>query len=344
MTNKLILIDGSSILSTSFYGTIRDKSFYSAKTEAERQKAYSSLLQTSTGLYTNGVYTMCKILLNLIKNQKPTHLAVAWDISRNTFRRDIFEGYKGNRKETPQPLKDQFALMQKILKQIGIAQFMDEKYEADDFLGSLTKKFEMQIPIYIYTKDQDMLQLVSEYTRLWLITSKADELRNKYNINYESLNVPKGAFVLSPIYVEEEYGLKPMQIIDYKALVGDSSDNILGVRGIGEKVAIPLLKEYGTIENLYDNIEGLNKKEEESLKKFFKEDLGINRSPLSYLLKKSDTELVGRESAFLSKKLATIKTDISEIQEETLCNLSLDINENAKANIFEELEMKNLIL
>lgn len=121
MTTKLILIDGSSILSTSFYGTIKDKSFYSAKTDRERQTSYNSLLKTSTGIYTNGVYTMCKILLNLIRNQEPTHLAVAWDISRDTFRRDIFNDYKGHRKETPQPLKDQFILMQKILKQIGVA-------------------------------------------------------------------------------------------------------------------------------------------------------------------------------------------------------------------------------
>ena len=214
--------------------------------------------------------------------------------------------------------------MQEVLQAAGIRQTMDSNIEADDFLGSLSKQFESRVPVYIYTKDQDALQLVSDRTRVWLITSKADELKKLYG-KPEGF-VPNGAFEFSPLLVQEVYGLTPEQIIDKKALEGDTSDNIPGVRGVGEKAAIPLLQEYGTVEGIYDALED---------EKYFKEickDLGI-RSPIKAL-----TE--GREMAFLSKVLATIKTDYLPV---SLDDLRLRIEETALNEKFRELEFNSLV-
>ena len=159
--NYLLLIDGSSLLTTQYYGNL-PKEILFAKTEEEKKKHYYRIMQTKTGIYTNAVYGFMRILLKIIKEQKPGYLAVAWDKSRNTFRREIYSDYKGNRGETPVPLKDQFILCEELLQKMGIRQFMDDKFEADDFCGTLSKKFEKEIPVKILTKDNDYLQLVTE--------------------------------------------------------------------------------------------------------------------------------------------------------------------------------------
>lgn len=158
---RLLIVDGSSLLSTSFYATARN--YVMARTPEDREEAANKLLQTTGGVYTNGVYTFMKTLLNLIKTQNPSHMAVVWDVSRQTFRQSIAGGtYKGTRKETPNPLKEQFKTTQELLDGI-IPQFMSrftdkEIYEADDFAGSIAKKFEKDIPVYLYTKDEDYLR------------------------------------------------------------------------------------------------------------------------------------------------------------------------------------------
>lgn len=342
---RLILVDGSSLLSTSFFGNV-PRAYYNAKTEEDRNEVLKKIMQTSSGIYTNAVYTMSKILLKIIKNQKPSHMAVAWDITRNTFRREIYPLYKANRAETKPELREQYGTMQQVLDAMNILQFKFDRYEADDILGTLAKKFEQQLPIYIMSKDQDVLQLVSDDTRVWLITSKADDMYKQVNISKEDrVNIPDNVFEFTPLYVEEFYGVKPLQIVDKKALEGDKSDNIPGVRGVGEKAVIPLLKEYGTVENIYELIEGLSKSEEKELKEFFKKSLGISRSPISYLLKEAqnDEELSAKESAFISKRLATICTSIQELQSVTLDDLVLKIDEDGMEKIFQELEFKSLL-
>lgn len=333
MTKKLLLIDGSSLLSTSFYGNVPRSYHHTGDT--------SGIMKTTDGRFTNGVYTMSKVLLNLIEKQQPTHIAVAWDISRDTFRRERYSDYKAHRKETKPELSSQFALMQEVIDSMGgIAQYKLENYEADDIIGTFAKKFENEIPVYILTKDQDALQLITETTKVWLNTTKSKDLWAVRGLDPSSLSVPAGSFEFTPQTFEEEYGLKPIQLIDMKALEGDTSDNIPGVKGVGPKAILPLLQEYGTVEGIYEALESIPEAE---LKVFFKEDLGISRSPIANLRKESDTDLVGKKAAYLSKELATIKTDIPVYEELKLDALRVDLDKGRTKAKFAELEFNSLI-
>lgn len=404
MTEKLLIIDGSSLLSTSFYATAT--AYLMAKTDEDKEKALTRLMKTSDGRYTNGVFPFMRTLLSLIKKNQPTHLAVVWDVSRQTFRQEIAGGtYKGTRKATPHPLKEQFISTQNLLQGI-VPQFLSEKddeevYEADDFAGSLAKRFQSEIPVFLHTKDEDYLQLVDTNTRVWLGSSKADKMFEDLGLNRQEFNVPDGFFEFTLSTLKDIKGLEPYQIVEYKALCGDTSDNIPGVKGVGEKAVIPLLQEYGTIEAIYETIENLNAKEEKELKKFFKESLGIGRSPISYMLAEGvialssgekinynvifdevteedkalqplfeeklgklrfpirlsnaedieklrneevyGVQLCAKESAFMSKELATIKTDIESIANVNLDDIKLNINyDELKARLL-DFEIKTLI-
>ena len=404
MTEKLLIIDGSSLLSTSFYATAT--AYLMAKTDEDKEKALERLMKTSDGRYTNGVFPFMRTLLSLIKKNQPTHLAVVWDVSRQTFRQEIAGGtYKGTRKATPHPLKEQFISTQNLIQGI-IPQFLsgrddEEVYEADDFAGSLAKRFQTEIPVFLHTKDEDYLQLVDSNTRVWLGSSKADKMFEDLNLNRQEFNVPDGFFEFTLSTLKDIKGLEPYQIVEYKALCGDTSDNIPGVKGVGEKAVIPLLQEYGTIEAIYETIENLSAKEEKELKKFFKESLGIGRSPISYMLAdgvialgngdkinynaifdevtEEDTtlqplfeeklgklkfpirlsnaedieklkneevfgiQLCAKESAFMSKELATIKTDIESIAQVNLDDIKLNIDYTELKNRLLDLEIKTLI-
>ena len=404
MTEKLLIIDGSSLLSTSFYATAT--AYLMAKTDEDKEKALTRLMKTSDGRYTNGVFPFMRTLLSLIKKNQPTHLAVVWDVSRQTFRQEIAGGtYKGTRKATPHPLKEQFISTQNLLQGI-VPQFLsgkddEEVYEADDFAGSLAKRFQNEIPVFLHTKDEDYLQLVDTNTRVWLGSSKADKMFEALGLHRQEFNVPDGFFEFTLSTLKDIKGLEPYQIVEYKALCGDTSDNIPGVKGVGEKAVIPLLQEYGTIEAIYETIENLNAKEEKELKKFFKESLGIGRSPISYMLAEGvialssgekinynvifdevteedkalqplfeeklgklrfpirlsnaedieklrneevyGVQLCAKESAFMSKELATIKTDIESIANVNLDDIKLNINyDELKARLL-DFEIKTLI-
>lgn len=398
---KLVIIDGSSLLSTSFYGTAKDLMF--AKTEEQKEQAYKKLMQTKDGVYTNGVYGFMKTLNKIIDNQKPSHLAVVFDLSRETtFRKQMYSEYKGTRKKTPSPLSQQFKLMQEVLEYIGIPVFKSLEFEADDYAGSLARRFEDEIPVYCHTKDNDYLQLVSHNTRIWIVTSKNEEMFEQVGLDKKEFNLPDGVFEYSLTSFSELQGLNsPTEFIDAKALMGDKSDNIPGVYGVGDKVVIPLIKEYSSIENLYSEIENLTAKEEKELKKFFKESLGISRSPIANLLKDgvitlstgdeitykcisgelteeqkanqdifesklgnlrfpieitskdgfdllinndvTDIKLSAKECAFMSKDLATIKTDIPEVDNISLDSLAVNINKDRYNEKMSELEMKSLL-
>jgi len=343
MTNKLLLIDGSSMLSTSFFGSLGQTKYYRVKTEEEKQAELEKLMKTSDGRYTNGVYTMAKILLNILEKQKPTHIAICWDVNRSSLeRKKKFDGYKAHRKDTIPQLGLQFGMAQDLFSAMGIKNFKLEAHEADDIIGTFAKTFEEEIPTYVMTKDQDALQLITDKTRVWLNTSKAKEMYKERGIVLKNLPIPDGVFEYTPLTFEEEYGIKPIQIIDMKALEGDSSDNIPGVKGVGPTSVIPLLKEYGNIEGIYEVIENNPEKE---LKKFFKEELGIKQSPIAKLLKEpTDAEpLVGKKAAFLSKELATIKTDLEPFNGYSLEDLKFNFDKEKTRNKFRELEFKSLI-
>ena len=307
----LLLIDGSSLLTTQYYGNLPREILF-AKSDEEKKKFYHKIMQTRTGIYTNAIYGFMRTLLKIIKEQKPAYIAVAWDKSRNTFRREIYSEYKGNRGETPKPLKDQFILCEELLEKMGIRQFMDDSFEADDFCGSLAKKFEKDLPVKILTKDNDYLQLVTDRTNLWLMHStaqKTDELYKKYGMTHTA-DVPERAFNLTKELVKKEFGVEPESINSLKGLQGDSSDNIKGVPGVGPATAVALIAKYGSVEALYDDIRDLDEKAQKLKAAEWKSELGITGSPFGPLLKKSDEELVGEKAAMISKQLATIKCDI----------------------------------
>lgn len=342
MKDYLLVIDGSSLLTTQFFGNLPREIVF-AKTMEEKAVYFPKIMQTSKGVYTNAVYGFMRVLLKILKEQRPAYLAVAWDVSRDTFRRELYPDYKGNRGETMAPLKEQFILCQQLLKQMNVVQFMDERYEADDFTGTLVTMFEDKVPVRIMTKDRDYLQLVSENTQLWMIHStakKTEELYEKYNMRQKDYHVPDRTFPFTPELVEKEFGVKPESVNSLKGLQGDASDNIKGVPGIGEMTAAALIHEYGSVERLYEVLNAADAAGQKALAQDWKERLGIKRSPLGPLLKTSDTELVGERAAMLSKTLATIKRDIP--LDVTLEELRVAIDKDAALKEFDALEFKSL--
>lgn len=318
MQNYMLIIDGSSLLATSYYGILPPQLKTNKLSEEEAKQFYPNILHTSDGKYTNAIYGFMKALLSIIQNQDPRYIVVNWDANRSkTFRRDIYSEYKGNRGKTPIPLKEQQEMMKQILKFIGIKQFFSDKFEADDFSGSLAKYFEKDTYIRILTKDRDHLQLVDDKINIWLtfpvdkdgISKHVNTLNTKYKVDVTKLNIPSNVFRITKDIVEPFYGAKAERIVDLKALMGDTADNIPGVVGIGEKTASLLIKNFDTIEVLYSYIE--TNSEEDIIVKF--KDLGIRsgKKVLAALTAQSTTEIVGKQAALLSKELATIKTDIN---------------------------------
>ncbi len=301
-----LIIDGSSMLSSSYYGNL-PKQILFAKTEEERAKHYNKIMHAPDGTYTNGIFTMLRTVLKILKNQTPDHIAFVFDKTRNTFRRELYADYKGTRGETPAPLKQQFALAEEMFQEMGFPVFFSDQYEADDFAGSITEKFWQQDSIVLMTKDVDYLQLVSDErnVRAWMVQvsqEKADKLFAAYQVDKKRTNLPDKVFEFTETYIQGEYGLSSgNMVIDWKALAGDSSDNIPGVKGISDKSSIPLLNEYQTVEALYEALE----EEGSGIEDFWKEFLGLRKGSYKKL-----TAPGAKESALLSKQLATIRRDI----------------------------------
>lgn len=340
----LLIIDGSSLLSTQYYGNLPREVLY-AKTEEEKAQYYHKLMQTSKGVYTNGVFGFLKTLLAIVQQQKPAYLAICWDRTRDTFRREIYQEYKGNRKSTPEPLKNQFKLCQDVLEQIGVCQFSSDEFEADDYAGTLATKFKGSISVSIMTKDRDYLQLVDEDVAMWMVTSsaqKAEELYKKHGVKKTDFIVPDNMFYLTPELVVKEFGFPPEKTVLYKALAGDTADNIPGVKGIGDKTAVVLANAYDNVEALYDELREATDAEVDAVKERWKTELGLKRSPMKYLLAKSEEgELLGEEGALISQRLATIKRDIP-LDDVDLAALATKIRVAELEHVFHELEFQSL--
>ena len=341
---KLLIIDGSSMLSTNYYGNL-PKSIMFAKTLEDKEKHYSEILHNSSGEYTNALYGMLRTILKIIDEQKPSHMAIVFDATRNTFRRKLYAEYKGNRSATPDPLKQQFIAAEKMFKDLGIKVFYSSDYEADDFAGSLAEKFYSQVPVVVMTKDVDYLQLVSDEKniRAWMVQTKqekADELFSTYGVDKTLANLPTKVFEFTEEIVKSELNLPfAKAVIDMKALGGDTSDNIPGVKGISDATAASILCEYETVENLYDMIEDADP----SIETFWVESGIISRKgALKKLLAPgSDDELSAKEKALLSKKLATIKLDIPI--SEDLSDFEVNIDKNSLIDICNHYEFKSLM-
>ena len=249
MAKKLVLIDGNSILFRAFYAL--------------------PLLHNEKGVYTNAVYGFTNILLNILEEEKPTHILVAFDAGKTTFRHETFKEYKGGREKTPPELSEQFPLVKELLNAFNISYYELDLYEADDIIGTLAHRCKRDDwTIKVISGDQDLLQLVDDNVTVDVTKKGVSEVES-----------------YTPKTIQEKMELKPEQIIDLKALMGDSSDNIPGVPGVGIKTATKLLKEYGTLENIYDHIDEIRGKK-------LKENL------LTY-----------KDDAFMSRELATINVD-----------------------------------
>ena len=337
---KFILIDGSSMLVTNYYGNL-PKALLFEKDPEKKEALYSQIMHNAEGQYTNAMYGMMRTILKIMADQEPTHMMFAFDKTRDTFRRQKYAEYKGNRGETPAPLKEQFVNMEQMLSDIGFQVMFDDNYEADDIVGSVVSKYEKEIPSFIITKDHDYLQLVSDYTRVWLLQTKqetADELVNKYGLDYgwnsKLTKLPDKAFEVTPPLCLAEYGVRPEQIPDLKGIQGDSSDNIPGVKGVSS-AAMPLLKEYGTVEGIYEAIDVAgDDKALKSLAASWKEELGISRSPMKPLVEY-------RDMAFLSKELAQIRRDFPV--PEDLQDYELKFDSQKAKELFKEYGFKSLL-
>ena len=274
---KLVLIDGNSLINRAFYAM--------------------PLLTTRSGIYTNAVYGFMNMFFKMYSDIKPDYVAVAFDLKAPTFRHKMYREYKGTRKPMPEELRPQIPLLKETLNAMGVATLEKEGFEADDIIGSVAKSAD--IYTVIFTGDRDSFQLVDENISVYF-TKKGITETEIYNADN----------------FYDKTGIFPSQVIELKALMGDSSDNIPGVKGVGEKTAISLIKEYGTIDVLYEHTSDLKGK----------------------LLEKI-TE--GRDSAFFSRTLATIDTDcgIKFDKEKMTFSFPLPVKVREK---FVELEFKGL--
>ncbi len=248
---KVILVDGNNLLFRSYYAT-----------------AYKgSIMRNSKGFPTNGLYSFINMLNKIISEENPSYMMIAFDKGK-TFRHEKYKDYKDGRKETPEELKMQFPVAKEISKAMGISCFEIDNYEADDIIGTFATEVDIndEFVSTIISSDKDLLQLISDDNEVKLLKS------NDY------IRFDKKTFI-------ETYGFTPEKITDLKGLMGDSSDNIPGVKGIGEKGAISLVSKYGTLENIYKNIDDIKGKTKEKLEN-------------------------DKDSAFFSKELATICRDV----------------------------------
>ncbi len=280
MADKFLVIDGSSLIHRAFFAL--------------------PPLVTKQGVNTGAVYGLCNMLLKLLTDVQPKYMAVALDKSRKTFRTELFADYKGQRKPTPSELSEQFPLATKVLEAMNIAVLEMDNYEADDIIGTFAVHAPQDVEVIIVTGDRDELQLLDKRTKVFYTKRGISDIQvfdeAEFAANYE--------------------GLVPQQLIELKGLMGDTSDNIPGVPGVGPKTALKLIKEYGDVETVLENIDKVSGKS-------LKEKLAANK-----------------ESALLSKKLATIFTDVPV--DLTMTNYELGAMKDEARGLMQDLEFRNM--
>lgn len=279
---KLLIIDGNAIIHRAFHAIPN--------------------LTSSSGQPTNAIYGFASMMLNLLLKMHPEYIVMTYDLKGKTFRDDLYTEYKATRVHGPQELYDQIPEIKKLVTAFNIPQFAVEGYEADDVIATIVKKMvkSEEAHSYIVTGDRDTFQLISDGT---------------------SVITPHKGFkeiiIYTPEKVKEEFGITPEQFCDYKTLRGDTSDNIPGVRGIGEVTARQLLQEFGTVENIYENLDKLP----------------------PAVRKKMDE---GRESAKMSKALVTLNADV-EIDFDLEACRTHNFNMHDVMQIFEAFEFRSLM-
>lgn len=282
MSKKLVLIDGNSIAYRAFFAL--------------------PLLNNDKGVHTNAIYGFTMMLMKILEEEKPTHIMVAFDAGKTTFRHKTYSEYKGGRQKTPPELSEQFPFIRDLLNAWGVSQYELENYEADDIIGTLSLRAEQDgFEVKIISGDKDLTQLSSEKTTVGITRKGITDIET-----------------YTPQHIQEKYGLTPQQIIDMKGLMGDSSDNIPGVPGVGEKTAIKLLKEFNTLENVLQSIDQVSgKKLKEKLAQY-------------------------KDQAIMSKELATILREAPV--EKDLDDFKYESYDKAKLiALFRELDFKSLL-
>ncbi len=274
---KLVLIDGNSLINRAFYAM--------------------PLLSTKGGVPTNAVYGFMNMFIKMYSEIKPTYVAVAFDLKAPTFRHKLYTDYKGTRKPMPDDLRPQIPMLKEVLRLMGVTVIEKEGYEADDIIGTVAKHTKIQT--VIYTGDRDALQLVDEETSVYFTKRGISEIEIYSNDNFV-----------------EKTGVTPKQIIELKALMGDSSDNIPGVKGVGEKTALGLVQKYGDTAKLYESVDELTGKLKDKI-------------------------IDGKELCALSKTLATIDVDAPVDTDVSKMTVTYPFSTEVKRK-FAELEFKSL--
>ncbi|TYA15035.1 5'-3' exonuclease [Paenibacillus faecis] len=280
---SILLVDGMALMFRAYYASA----------------ATGYIRRTKAGLPTNAVYGFMRYFWDAVQKFSPSHIACCWDLGSKTFRTEQFAAYKGNRSEAPDELIPQFSIIRDVMESLGIPNISSPGYEADDCIGTLAARFSPEMEVLILTGDHDMLQLVNERTSVIIM--------KKGHGNY---------MVYTPETLMEEKQLVPRQIIDLKGLMGDTSDNYPGVRGIGEKTALKLVQEHGSVEGILANLDALSK----SVRTKIENDLDM---------------------LHLSRRLAEIRCDV-----ELACGVDecrFVMNAAAVASKFEELEMSSIV-
>ena len=280
---KVVLVDGNNLMFRSYFATL-----YSGST-----------LRNKKGFPTNAIYGFVNMINKIISEEKPMYIAVAFDIGK-TFRHEKYDYYKGKRDNTPDELKEQFPIAKQILTAMNIKYFELQGYEADDIIGTFSKKCEQDddFKALIVSSDKDLLQLITDQTEVKLLKTK-DYIRMDYKAFYDT------------------YGIEPIKMIDLKALMGDASDNIPGVKGIGEKTALKLLTTYGSLSSIYEHIDEIKGSVKDKL-------------------------IQDKDNAYMSYNIATIYKDVPlNVELEELAYIPKDKNELYK--IYNELEFYSLI-
>ena len=289
-SNRLLIIDGNSIMNRAFYGIMNTKALMSAD-----------------GTYTNAIYGFLAILFKELEDLEPEYIAVAFDLKAPTHRHNMYKEYKGTRHAMPEELAQQMPIIKEILRDMNITIIEKEGYEADDVLGTISKLAEKEgIKTTILSGDRDTFQLASKNITIRIPRTKMGKTETE---DYDESKI------------EEEYGIKPVQLIQVKGLMGDASDNIPGVPGVGEKTALKLIKEYQNIDKLYEELESGNT----TIKGALKEKLTNNK-----------------ESAILSRTLGTILLD-APLDVEVKDLAVKDWNKEAVTNKFKELRFNRFI-
>lgn len=280
---SILLVDGMALMFRAYYASA----------------ATGYIRRTKAGLPTNAVYGFMRYFWDAVQKFSPSHIACCWDLGSKTFRTEQFSAYKGNRSEAPDELIPQFSIIRDVMESLGIPNISSPGYEADDCIGTLAARFSPDMDVLILTGDHDMLQLVNERTSVIIM--------KKGHGNY---------MVYTPETLMEEKQLAPRQIIDLKGLMGDTSDNYPGVRGIGEKTALKLVQEHGSVEGILANLDALSK----SVRTKIENDLDM---------------------LHLSRRLAEIRCDVELACRVDECRFVM--NAASVASKFEELEMSSIV-